>query len=505
MSGEAGGLILIPVVVAAALPLVGLALVGGAIYAGGSALARAANNYEERQRQRREAIRQSGIGDSIGSFRSSMTTNMNEQLRLNTEASSRMMQEIERNRRAMIELAQLNDPEKYQQYMGQIRSSRQQLSSELFNIQDNFVKNYQVQIVESMNNVTRTIDDQYARFLGELQQFQNDLVARKERARQIADQYIEEAKTNIASLEEDFDGQKFSGSQLLELQRQLNDAIGQYNLENYEGALATAKDATINALEEIYKADCKKQEWENYYKLALMLSADLSAYLEAQTVVTDEAKKQAEKQTGKPLEEEIVGIKIGDYTDKMKDGKSQFDYLVDKVAEIKNFLESDEAQNLTTTQLREYVDLINGKLYPSATLAIYKAILNMSNAFSRQNISEEIIDFFEDHNFTFKGYSYDDDQHDNALHIGLENDVTGEEIIVTLAPQLMENGEVQTRVQIDQLCGDEANEERKAFYRASVENVVVDNTPGAQIKLECKKETRNMLSGNTALRDKLKM
>ena len=129
----------------------------------------------------------------------------------------------------------------------------------------------------------------------------------------------------------------------------------------------------------------------------------------------------------------------------------------------------------------------------------------MSNAFSRQNISEEIIDFFEDHNFNFKGYNYDGDAHDGALHIGLENDVTGEEIIVTLAPELMENGDVQTMVEINQLKGDETNEERKAYYRTSVQNVVVDNTPGAQIKLECRKETRNRLSQKTELRDKLKV
>ena len=81
-----------------------------------------------------------------------------------------------------------------------------------------------------------------------------------------------------------------------------------------------------------------------------------------------------------------------------------------------------------------------------------------------------------------------------------ENEATGEEIIVTLAPQLMENGEVQTRVQIDQLCGDEANEERKAFYRTSVEDVVVNNTPGAQIKLECRKETRNTQNYKSLIR-----
>ena len=225
----------------------------------------------------------------------------------------------------------------------------------------------------------------------------------------------------------------------------------------------------------------------------------------AQEVITSDVKRQVEEKSGKPLEDEIVGIRISEYTDKMKDGKSQFDYLLDKTREIKNFLESNAAQTLTTQQVKDYVELLNGKLFPSAQLAIYKGVLNMSNAFSRQNISEEIIDFFEEHNFNFTGYNYDGDSHDGALHIGLENDVTGEEIIVTLAPELMENGDVQTRVEINQLKGDETNEERKAYYRTSVQNVVVDNTPGAQIKLECRKETRNRLSQKTELRDKLRI
>jgi hypothetical protein len=160
---------------------------------------------------------------------------------------------------------------------------------------------------------------------------------------------------------------------------------------------------------------------------------------------------------------------------------------------------------LTTKQLKEYVELLNGNLYPLVQQSIYKGILNMNNAFSRQNISEEIIDFFEDHNFTFSGYNYDNDSHDGALHVGFENDATGEEIIVTLAPEYQNNGDVQTKVEINQLKGDETNEERKAYYRTSVENVVLDNTPGAQIKLECNKATRNRLSDKTTLRDKLKI
>jgi hypothetical protein len=127
----------------------------------------------------------------------------------------------------------------------------------------------------------------------------------------------------------------------------------------------------------------------------------------------------------------------------------------------------------------------------------------MSNAFARQDISEEIIDFFEEHNFSFTGYSYDGNEHKGALHIGLENEISGEEIIVTLAPQMLA-GNVSTRVEIDQLMGEETNEERRQFYRTSVEQVVTEKTPCARIRLECNSKYRNRFSNREELREKIK-
>lgn len=504
MSGEAGGLLVIPLAIAA-LPIVGMVLVGGAVVAGISAAGNAATQYEEQKRRQREEIRRSGLGESIGSFRSSMAANMNEQLRLNAEVSNHMMEEMNRNRQELMNIIHDNDPEKYQHYMGQIRVSRQTLSNQLFNMQEEFVKNYHTKINESMNSVTNTINTQYATYLQELEQLQANQHAKNQKAKDIADEYIEEAKILLTSFEDDYDAKKYANLQLVDLQKTLNEAIEQYNQENYESAIATAKGVSVDAIEEIYKADCKKQEWENFYKCALTLAAELEAYMMAQQTITADVKTKVEQQSGKSLEDEIIGVKVSEYTDRMKDGTSQYDYLLGKIREIRNFLESEQVESLTVQQMKEYVDMLNSKLYPSAQLAIYKGILNMSNAFSRQNISEEIIDFFEDHNFNFTGYNYDGDQHDGALHIGLQNEVTGEEIIVTLAPELMNNGDVQTRVEIDQLKGDETNEERKAYFRTSVQEVVVNNTPGAQIKLECRKETRNRLSQKTELRDKLKV
>ena len=503
MSGESDGLLIVPFALME-LAFFGVALIGKGVCAGIRAATNAAQRYEAEKRQKREAIRCSGVRESIGAFREEVASNMEEQTRLNVEASEQMMMEVENSQKRIAQMTENCDPEQFQQYMNQICRSRTELSNSFSEIQRRFNQNYHKKINESMNNVTRNINNQYSANLQELRDLANDMQTKQEKAMKMANDYIEEANMILTSLEEDYDGGKFVGPQMNELKRQYNEAIGQYQLGNYEASLATVKDVSLSAIEEIYKADSMKQEWDNYYKLALTISSDLAAYMQAQAVITEDTKRHVEGKIGRKLEDDVINVKINDYTDKREDGSNVYDYINDKVLEIKVMLESDEANKLSIKELKGYVDLLNTELYPSATKAIYKGILNMSNAFSRQNISEEIIDFFEEHNFSFTGYSYDNERHDGALHIGLENMISGEEIIVTLAPELMRNGDVQTRVEINQLEGEKENENRKAYYRESIEDIVRKEIPGGQIKLECKEETINKLSEKTILRDKVR-
>ena len=466
MSGEAGGLLVAPLAIAA-LPVIGAVLVGGAVLAGGTAAVRAGANAASRRaearRREREEIRRSGINESIGSFRSTLASNMNEQLRLNQRASDEMMSVMSSHRTEMQRWADPNDPVKYQQYLATMRTSREGVSRKLMEIEDSFVRNYHEQIQLSMATITNSVNTQYAKYLHELELLNADIQAKENKAREFAEQYLEETKTLIESLQKDYDGARFSGEALRELQRALNDAITQFNHGHYEAAIASAKDTALQTIEEIYKADCKQQEFDNYHTLAISLSAELEAFLSHQEFITAEAKAEVEEKTGKKLEDDVVGIRIADYTDRLQDGTNQFDYLINKVREIKTFLESEQAKGITVEQMKGYVDTLNSKMYSVAATTCYKGILNMNNAFSRQNVSEQIIDFFEEHNFEFMGYSYDEDRHDKSLHIGLSNETTGEEIIVTLAPEIMENGEVQTKLEINQLKGDETNEERKVL------------------------------------------
>jgi Fe-S cluster biosynthesis and repair protein YggX len=338
--------------------------------------------------------------------------------------------------------------------------------------------------------------------MSELQEYRDSEEKKRDKAKELADLYLDEAKNLLDSLRDT--GAAFSGPRLASLSSEVNEAVKQYNLGQYEASIAAAKNASVAAIEEIYKTDCEKQAWENYHKLALMLATEIETYLKDQEIITAEAKREMEKRSGKPLEDELVGVRVGDYTDKMKNGQSQFDYLLETVSKERANLESATPASVSLEKLKETAETLNGKIYPAAMTALYKGILNMNNAFARQNLSEEIVSFFEEHNFTFSGYDYGGDKHDGPLHIGLENELTGEEIVVTLSPEVMSSGDVQTRVAIDQIKGDERNEERKAYYRQAVQEVVAKGIPGASIGLECDQSTRNRLSPNVGLRDKLK-
>lgn len=543
MSGESTGLIVLPLLFGG-LPLVlgGLA-VAGVAYAAAGAI-RAANNRSNTRNVRNSAAQQrreiqntiqahqaaytgasaqqmnrptqaqpiprpqintSGVENRIGSFRDEMYRSMNNQSQLNAQTFDGMMNELAVQRAELRKIAEQNDIMAYQEYLGKLKESRTQSMQNMYKAQNDFNMGYKKDIAETMANVTANINRQYAGYMNELEQLKADIQAKDEKAKEIAKAYIEEAQALLKSLKDDFEGEKYSSRQMISLTNELNQAIDLYNKGGYESALASSKDVAVNTLDEIMEADAKKQEWENYYGLALVLSEEVKCFIEAQGTITQEVKEYSEKAAGKPFSEDIVGVKISDYTDKNAKGQTRYDYIVNKVNELHSALRADNADQLTTQQLKECIDFLNNDLYPEASRCINKGIINMNNAFSRQNMSEEIINFFEEHNFMFNGYAYENDCHDKALHIGLANEATGEELIVTLAPEVMQNGDIQTKVDLKQIKGDEANEERKAYYRECIENVVKGSNPYASVDIKCNAATKNQLSADTETKKKLKM
>ncbi len=431
--------------------------------------------------------------NNLGNLRNDIQSNMNRQTELNRQASEEMEREIEKTRSEM-QAASEKSLEDYDEYLGVMKEKRQEMFSRISELQDRVNNDYRNKISENMIAVTEELNRKHKEYLAELSQLQNDINTKNEKASEIARSYIGEARTTIQSLIEDFEGEKYVNRELVALNDQLNKAIEQYNKGFYESAIAASKDVLIGTVEEIYHADEKKQEWENYYKTALMISADLRTFIESQETISQEIVDKIKQEKNIELNQEMVGTRIAEYTGKNSQGISKYDYIKQKTQEIDDMLNSDDGRNLSTQQIKQYIDFINTQLYPQAACCITSGILNMDNAYSRQNMSEDIADFFEEHDFTFAGYEYDDNRHDKPLHVYFTNEITGEELVISLAPQTLENGDVQTRVELEQVKGDETNEERKAYYRECINQVITQKNPGSSVNIQCDKSTINRLS-----------
>ncbi len=525
MSGEAGGLILLPLALASFPALLGGLLVVGAVSAAASAVSagvrRSRRREEERQAQqqawerrkaqeqqrrdeqmRQQALRTSGVNADLTDIRSQMHASMDEQNRLYSEAEQQMFRELDAQREELQRTASQNDPELYRNYIASMQQTRTQMLNRVEQVRTERDKAYREKISASMADITAKMNKQYSANMGEIEKLKADAAQREELAKETADLYLTEAQNVISALATDHNGRKFLPRQVKILTEQYNQAVELYRKGKYESAVASAKDVTVGALEETFEADMKQQEWDSAYSLALALSEEVKAFLTSQETVTAEAKQYAEQHSGKTFEDEIVGMRIASYTGRMPNGSTRYDELYYRITEVYDILHGG-FKVLSTTELHEYAEMLNNELYPAAAKCISDGIMNMNNAFSRQNMSEEIIDFFEEHNFEFSGYAYENGEHDKALHIGLANEETGEELIVTLAPELV-NGDVQTRVDLKQIAGEEQNEERRAYYRRCVEDVVKGSNPYAKVDIKCNKATQNKLSSDTRIKGMLK-
>jgi hypothetical protein len=474
------------------------------LYLAGSAVQSAAQAYEEKRRREREMIRQSGLIEDIASFRQAIKNEMDAQTRLNAQTSQNIMAEMERYRKEMEHTLSDSDPTQYREYLGSLERSRAKFHSTMTEMQENFANGYRARIADTMKEIGEVVNGRVAGNLAELREIGEADARKKDAAKKIARAYIEEAESLISSLREDFGGRDFSARDMDRLGAELNSAEAQFDVGSYEAAAAVAKNVSLGALNEIFEADRKRQEWENYHKHAILIATEIKTYLEAQAEITPELKAKMEEKAGHALDDELIGIKIGEYTDVLETGETLYDHLLTRASKALSELEAASPSNLSLSDLKRTIAELGEKLYPKAMTVVYNGMNNVNNAFMRRGLGEKIIDFFEEHNFNFGGYGYEDDDQTKTLYIGLENDTTGEELIISLAPDLTARNGVGVKVEIDQIGGDETNEERKAFYRESVGEAVTGGIPGAKCRLECDKTTLNKLSAKTDLKEKLK-
>lgn len=492
MSGEATGALAIPLAIAAA-PFV----LAGVVVAQTARLAargvQAAAEYERQKRAVRREIRESGIRSSIGDFRAEIRSTMAEQTRRNREASEQMLREMDRQREAM-EKAAARDPALFRDYLARMSEGSRETMQRIMDAQRQFSEGYDAAIRSSMDAVSHRLNDQYDRSMRALSEMAEDQAAQEERSAALAEDYLTEARTLLASLKEQFEGERFLPRELLLLQEQLREAEDLVRSGQYASVAIAARDLICSALEAIYRADEKKQEWDNCYKMAYVLCEQLKEAAESMETVSLEAKQQAEALSGKELSDELVGLSVAEYTPLLENGQNSFAYYQNLIREAGERLRVSGEQ-MSTEELRNLFTQLNEQVYPALTRSVNRGIFNLSNALIRRDSGERIMDYFEGKDFVCVGWAYDE-MDDSALHMAFQNSLTDELLTVTLAPEW--NGdEVNTGIRMDQLAGDALNEERRAELRQGVEAALRAENPYARVALSCTEDSRNLLSQNS--------
>lgn len=492
MSGESTGLILIPVALAAA-PV----LAAGLVVAGAAALTKSAINagvrYEQEKAQIRRQIRETGLSDGIASSFNEVRNCTERQRSASLEASRAMLKEFEFQRSQLLKAGA--DTELFDRFSADLKGQAQNTLKKVDEIQRRFYSQYRSEIELSMQSLAAIVNDQYVKSVGQLQRLQQNTSHLEQYAGQIAASAIRDGEALIGLLRADYDGERFVPAQLAGLEAQLAAVRRLYQGRQYEAAISAAKDLTLNTYESIFDASLKRSEWENCYKNAYVLSEEVKAYVETQSVITRQVKEAAEISAGQALPDGLIGLNVADYCLKREDGQSEFAAYAAEAEQIWAALHGESARELDKSQLEQMILRLNTVLYPGITRCVRQGLSNMTNAFLRAELGEQVIDFFEDHNFSFVGHSYDE-LDDSPLHIAFENGITDELLTVTLAPELV-NGSVQTRVLLEQLQGDAMDEERKEFFREGISSMVRGSTPGADVSLRCNEATKFRLSNDT--------
>ena len=497
MSGAAGGAVLIPLALAA-IPIMGVVLVGGALVAAGNVAVNMAVEYEDRRRREREEIRASGISADIAALSGEIKDRMDEQTRLNVKASEDMIREMESHREAVSAILKSGDPGDYSDYLVDIAKSRSDLKESMEVIQNEFLKNYGDEITRSMADISDTINRDVAKGIADMKALGLSKAALQKKAETLASGCIDDAKSKIASLKDGHRGKYFLNQEVVTLGEQLAMAEAQYNEGFYEASIAVASDVSIGALEGIYKADLMMQEWENYQKLSLIMASEIKAYMEAQAEITPDLKNELEKACGGPLDKKLEGIKLGDYTDALETGETKFDNILRRAGEMIDRLEKADPSNMSGGEIKRVWEELNDDLRSNAEIVINNALHNINNSFTRQGLSDKIIDFFESQGFYWDGHGYEDDNLGKALSLNVKKSDTKEELIITLAPDLANGRAIGATVEIDQISGNGADEETKALYREVVTSIVTGNYKGAECDLKCDGATFESLSPRRA-------
>jgi len=486
MSGEASGLLV-------AAPILAVVGVGYAAYGIGKVvwkLGTAGVEYAQNRREEKEARLESEILNDLETINIGMKDSLKMLDAMSDTVFATMDSAVKQQNQCLLEMLTDGDGEAYQDALMQMQDVSNQVYRQIEQQKTEFKKKYEKQVKNEIQKMHVQTRDRMQKVEDILNGLENDTVKKREKARKIALQYIEESNRAYEALQNGFHVGEKDFRIDRSLQKQLEIAKAQFKNENYEAAIATAKDFQMAVVQAVYDLEKKELVLDHAYRMALEAANMVHTYLENQSCFNKEAIDNLADQ-GIEVPEELLDVELACYADRTADGCNCFLEQKIWIAEILKQLEGDDKHKISVFQLEQLTEEIYTNAYPQALRQVNDAVMNLSNVYYRSQKAGEFMDFLEGKGLDIYEVDYVDEEeipdYTRPIEIVVKNSVYDEVIVYSFKKQQQGQSPAQVNIEYHLKRGDEHDENRNQYYQRLIREFL-------GVEIECNTGTVGNLS-----------
>lgn len=509
MSGDIEGMIIVPVVLCVAAPIVvtGLAIagtvaaIGGAVKLGGAVFSAYNKNKEKRVKE----LEDSGLVPQIASAYNSLVTENKKIASIYNTQTLRVVKEMEDRREEWETILQNNDVKLQMDFQERVTDLRKNLA-EYEKGKANALRGELQDLTDAqdreLNAALRKVN---AQIEANIQKLKTEMKNAAKESEAYAQEYHKSVKLLLKTLTEDYQGEKFCSNELLEI-RELMEKSEEILDTAPQAAYAIIWDAAEKTLLAINKAENLEQEWMMQYRSALVLAEEVRSvftYENTLGYLVNGIYKQTREEAEEVCREhgwnvqDIRELSADEYVyGELADLKKEFDEMYDK-------LYKNDGQAVSLEEMYTIVDDLNVKYGARTRKLLFEAKMNLNEALLIDRVEMQLNNALGG-GYHSTGSARGGNIHNGEKHIVFERDKNpDEQICVVLKNGGWDDGEdgqavLNTEVDLKVMKDNKISEKKRRQLRNRICDYLNATVDGAQTSMGCVKGTENQLTKDTS-------
>lgn len=507
MSGEASGIILVPMLAALAVPIIvgGIAIAGtvmavdGAVKLGGAVY----HNHQKKKERELKELENSGLSVQLQeSYRNLLEGNRQIAEIYNTQ-SVRVADSIQAKYREWNHVLQKDDIKAQLKFQRHMKGMRENLVS--FEREKAFVLKQDLKKITDEQD--RELADRLQKVNEKIQKDISGIIKKMKEADHVgefyAKEYYQNAEVLLDMLIKNHNGQKFCASEISQIFL-LMDKCQELIATAPEAAYAVIWKALELTLLAVNKAENCQNEWLMQYRAALIAAEEVhSIFCQEQDMgylVDKDYAKTKEEAFAICLKKGISESSIRALT---ADGytNGEFGRLKEEFMKLYEMLHLNGGEALGLEDLYEIIDDLNVKYAPNVRQQILDAKLNLNEALLIDKIEEQINDALGG-GYHWDGSARSGDEHNGEKHIVFVRDNgSGEKISIVLGNDgWRDDGSGQpvlgTKIDMKVIEDPQISEKKRHQIRSRITKYLNAGIRGSSTTLKCTAGTEGRLSSD---------